>query len=203
MLPCAISAVATHQIARTSPTDRVNRPNNIANPPPTSTTTAKTQAASTLGRPCLTNIAGVAAGPSNLIVPPMRNKRLSSTRPTSIVALSVPCILRPLIVSVLAQRAQHDTTYPTIFSSYFASGNHRTQRQDPVSRDRRRKLQRPARNGPGRGGTIAAGRRFAMDAPLDEEGFKLLLPPSKAARLLDQEGRQRPDGTPRVAPPGS
>jgi len=45
--------------------------------------------------------------------------------------------------------------------------------------------------------------RFAMDAPLDEEGFKLLVLPSKAAPLLDQEGRQRPDGTPRVAPPGS
>src|SRR6476646_8876368 len=45
MLLCAISAVATHQIARTSPTGRVNRPNNIANPPPTSTTTAKIQAA--------------------------------------------------------------------------------------------------------------------------------------------------------------
>src|SRR5215831_15848768 len=38
MLLCAISAVTTHQIDRTSPTGRVNRPNNIANPPPTSTT---------------------------------------------------------------------------------------------------------------------------------------------------------------------
>src|SRR5215471_10761958 len=66
MLLCAISAVATHQIARTSPTGRVNRPNTIANPPPSSTTTAKAQAASTIGRPCLTNIACVADGPSNL-----------------------------------------------------------------------------------------------------------------------------------------
>jgi hypothetical protein len=35
----------------------------------------------------------------------------------------------------------------------------------------------------GRGGTIAAGRRFAMD----EEGCTLLVPPSKAAPLLDQK----------------
>src|SRR6516165_577703 len=96
ILLCAINAVATHQIARTSPTGRVNRPNNIANPPPSSTTTAKIQAASTIGRPCLTNIACVAAGPSSLVVPPMRNKRLSRTRPRSIIALSVLRIFRPL-----------------------------------------------------------------------------------------------------------
>src|ERR1700746_4000368 len=37
MLLCAISAVATHQIARTSPTGPVNSPNTTANPPPTPT----------------------------------------------------------------------------------------------------------------------------------------------------------------------
>src|SRR5215831_259747 len=108
-----------HQIARTSPTGRANRPDNIANPPPTSTTTAKIQAASTIGRPCLTNIACVAAGPSSLIVPPMRNKRLSSTRPRSIVAFSGPCIFRTFYQCL----GGHYTAYPKSFSSYHQHPN--------------------------------------------------------------------------------
>src|SRR5215469_9590805 len=119
ILLCAISAVATHHIARTTPTGRVNRPNNIASPPPTSTTTAKTQAASTIGRPCLTNIACVAAGPSSLIVPPMRNKRLSSTRPRSIVAFSGPRIFRTFYQCL----GGHYTAYPKSFSSYHQHPN--------------------------------------------------------------------------------
>jgi len=73
--------------------------------------------ASTIGRPCLTNIACLADAPSNLIVPPMRNKRLSRTRPRSIVALPIPCILRYPLVSVLAGQCDHSTAYPAIFPS--------------------------------------------------------------------------------------
>jgi hypothetical protein len=93
----AISAVATHQIAHTKATGRVNRPKRIANPPPSSTTTAKTHAASTIGRLYLASIACAAAGPVSLPQPPKMNSRLIRMRPSNVAVFSLPCMARPAL----------------------------------------------------------------------------------------------------------